>query len=208
MKIRNPELERLASQYYSPELPYHNFEHALTSAQTGLDIVQDCQREGVSVDEAIVYCALLFHDAGYHQDHEESGFVTKEALSARIAREVLEKKTQSDGFIFRVEQAILSTTRDASCLTTEDNAVRAADLSGLAAEYPVFRRNTELLKQEYELLYGQQLTWAEWIMRANTIIETYLNQEIRLTRFYSGEPGQSPFHLKIKQNLLQLNAEI
>ncbi len=136
------------------------------------------------------------------------GFDTKEALSARIARDILEKKPSPDGFIEKVEKAILCTTRDASCTTTEENAVRAADLSGLAADYSVFRQNTLLLKQEFEFLCGQKVGWEQWIERATTIIGGYLRQELQLTQFYSGQPGHSPFHKKIKQNLLQLNAEV
>jgi len=206
--MRDPELEQLASGYYTSDLPYHNFGHALSSALKGLEIVQECQHENIPIDESIVYCALLFHDAGYHQDHEKMGFDHKEALSAKIARDILEKKSHPIGFIDKVEKAILCTIRDASCTTTEENAVRAADLSGLAAEYSVFRRNTELLKQEFEFLYGQKVGWEQWRERATTIIGGYLSQELRLTHFYSGQPGQSPFHKKIKQNLLQLNAEV
>jgi predicted metal-dependent HD superfamily phosphohydrolase len=206
--MRDSDLEHAASEYYSPDLPYHNFGHALSAALTGLKIAKDCRLENIPIDETIVYCALLFHDAGYHQDHEKMGFDTKEALSAHIARDILVKKPYPPGFIEKVETAILCTTRDASCTTTEDNAVRAADLSGLAAEYSVFRRNTVLLKQEFEFLYGQKVEWEQWVERATTIIGGYLNQEFRLTQFYSGQPGQSPFHQKIQQNLLQLNSEV
>ena len=205
--MRDSDLEQVVSEYYSPDLPYHNFGHALTSALTGLEIVQDCRSENIPIDETIVYLALLLHDAGYHQDHEKMGFDTKEALSAHIAREILEKKQHPTDFIDQVEKAILCTTREASCITTEENAVRAADLSGLAAEYSVFRRNTELLKQEFEFLYGQKVGWEQWRERATTIIGGYLSQELRLTHFYSGPPGQSPFHEKIKQNLILLNGE-
>ncbi|MDX1411058.1 MAG: HD domain-containing protein [Nitrospirales bacterium] len=206
--MRDADLEQAASEYYNPELPYHNFGHALSAALTGLKIAQECRDENIPIDDSIVYCALLFHDAGYHQDHEKLGFESKEALSAKIARDILEKKSYPDGFIDNVEKAILCTTREASCTTTEENAVRAADLSGLAAEFSVFRRNTELLKQEFEILYSQKIEWEQWIERATTIIGGYLRQELRLTQFYSGQPGQSPFHQKIKQNLFQLNAEV
>ena len=205
--MRTPELEQAASEHYNPDMPYHNFGHALASALTGLEIVEDCRRENIPIDQSVVYCALLFHDAGYHQDHEKMGFKSKEALSAHIARTVLEKHGHPDEFIERVEKAILCTIRDASCLTTEDNAVRAADLSKLAADYSVFRHNTELLRQEYEILFGQSVTWEEWKKRSTKIIELFLSQEFRLTRFYSGQPGHSPFHKKVKQNLVQLNTE-
>jgi len=206
--MRDSDLEQAASENYSPDLPYHNFGHALSAALTGLKIAQDCRLENIPIDDTIVYCALLFHDAGYHHDHEKMGFESKEALSARIARDILGKKPYPTGFIEKVENAILCTTREASCTTTEENAVRAADLSGLAADYSVFRRNTVLLKQEFEFLHGQKVEWEQWIERATTIIGGYLSQELRLTQFYSGQPGESPFHQKIKQNLLQLNAEV
>jgi predicted metal-dependent HD superfamily phosphohydrolase len=206
--MRDSDLEQAASEYYSSELPYHNFGHALSSALTGLKIAQECRLENIPIDDTIVYCALLFHDAGYHHDHEKMGFDSKEALSAQIARDILGKRPFPTKFIEKVEKAILCTTRDASCTTTEENAVRAADLSGLAADYAVFRQNTVLLKEEFEFLYGHKVEWGQWVERATTIIGGYLKQELRLTRFYSGQPGQSPFHKKIKQNLLQLNAEV
>ena len=205
--VRDPDLERAASENYSSDLPYHNYGHALTVALNGLKIAQDCRLEHIPIDEYIVYCALLFHDAGYHQDHQKMGFDSKEALSARIAREILGEKPRPTGFIERVENAILCTTREAVCTTIEDNAVRAADLSGLAADYTVFRHNTVLLKQEFEMLNGEEVSWAQWIERATTIVTGYLSQEFRLTKFYSGPPGESPFHQKVKMNLDRLNAE-
>ena len=55
--------------------------------------MEDCASENINVDEKIVNIAILFHDAGYQENHTSLGFSTKESYSAFLAKEFLKEKT-------------------------------------------------------------------------------------------------------------------
>jgi predicted metal-dependent HD superfamily phosphohydrolase len=205
--IREGDLEAEAAALYSAELPYHNFEHILITFESAERIIRHCIDEGVRVDAKIVYYALLFHDAGYHENHIARGFATKEAYSAELARAALLRRQVPTTVIGKVVAAILSTERDASFVSAEQKAVRAADLSGLAADYAVFLDNTERLKQEFDLSRGASSTWAEWLPRVKETVEHYLAQEIRLTSYFCNGDGESEFHRAARDNLARLQQE-
>ncbi len=205
--LRNPDLESEVAGLYSTELAYHNFEHALETLDAADEIVQKCIDEGIRVDAQIVYYALLFHDAGFLDDHHALGFATKEAYSADLAATHLSRRHVARKTIDKVVAAILSTHKDASFITAEQKAVRAADLSGLAADYERFARNSANLKAEYELFNGKQLDWPKWVENVSATIRFYLSQEIRLTTYFSDGEGRSRFHNAVRKNLDRLIAE-
>ncbi|MGQ0658666.1 MAG: hypothetical protein ACT4NU_11340 [Chromatiales bacterium] len=204
---RDEALEAHAARLYGEALPYHNFRHALEAVCVGAEIVARCRTEGVPIDERVVYYALLFHDAGYHEDHVAMGHATKEDYSAALAAAVLRERGAPDDTIKEVVAAILATHRDAVFVTTEQKAVRAADLAGLAANYERFRTNSENLKTEWELLHKRSISWCEWISRATGVIEFVLTQDIRLTQHYADPLGGSAFHNRTRANLERLRRE-
>jgi predicted metal-dependent HD superfamily phosphohydrolase len=154
--IRNAHLEKVAAELYSDEMPYHNFVHVLGTLAAGEKLVDRCLAEGVSINAEVVYYALLFHDAGYHEDHISKGFTSKEEYSAHLAVRCLRAEAIPEDTIERIAAAILSTQRDAKFTSNEEKAVRAADLAGLAGDYKTFRSNAEKLRQEEETLTGVQ----------------------------------------------------
>jgi hypothetical protein len=105
--------------------------------------VERCLREGVPIYGEVVYYALLFHDAGYHEDHISKGFTSKEEYSAHLAVQCLRAEAIPEDTIKRVIAAILSTERDAQFNSNEEKAVRAADHAGLASDYTTFRSDVE-----------------------------------------------------------------
>lgn len=205
--LRDPDLEHEVAGLYSAELAYHNFEHALDTLKAADTIVQKCIDEGIRVDAQVVYYALLFHDAGFLDDHHALGFATKEAYAADLAAEHLARRGVARTTIDKVVAAILSTHKDASFVTAEQKAVRAADLSGLAADYERFARNSANLKAEYEMFNDKQLDWSKWVDNVSATIRFYLSQEIRLTTYFSDGEGRSRFHNAVRANLDRLIAE-
>ncbi len=195
-------LEQRVAAYYAPELPYHNFNHALQAVANGRDIVSDCEREGIDIDAEVVYLALLLHDAGFIEDPRAHGCETREAYSAAIADRLLREAGLPDGTIEAVKAAILATTRDAEFTSVEEKAVRAADLSGMAADYPVFRHNTDCLRQEREFLTGTAISEEEWRSQVGDVIGFYLGQEIGLTEYFTPRDGRpSAFNRDVADNL-------
>lgn len=206
-EIRDRELETEAAALYSSALPYHNFVHVLTTIRASGRIIRQCMLEGIRVDPQVVYLALLFHDAGYHQDHKTLGYDSKEAYSADLAIDCLRRRKLPAASIRKIAGAILSTRRDAKFITSEQKAVRAADLSGLAANYVTFRDNTLKLKAEHEILTSGRVSWQDWLPHVCDTVRFYSSQQIRLTSYFVNDNGESKFQRAVRRNLRRLEEE-
>lgn len=189
-----------ALQEYSSDLPYHDQDHMEDALEAADKLLERCERHGIDVDEDVVRYAVLFHDAGYHRDHEERGFDSKEAYSAHIAEEVLDDHGVDRETVERVTECIISTRQDAEVETPEEKVVRAADLAGLAADYATFEENAMDLKREIELLHDDELEKWEWLKQVEETIRFYLSQDIRLTPEHDSS-GVSVFHARARHNL-------
>ncbi len=204
--LRDSGLEAVVAPLYGGALPYHNFAHALSTLRSADRIIVRCAEEGIEVRTLVVYYALLFHDAGYHQAHDLLGFASKEAYSAHLARLTLSARGIGTGIIDAVEHSILATHREARCLSVEDAVVRMADLAGIGADYAVFLANTVALWDEVALLYGRRAGWSEWCSRTREVLAPYLAERISLTReFRQGE--SNGFFARAEENLRRLGAE-
>ena len=195
------ELRKIAEKFYSKGLPYHNFDHAITTIRNAKKIVENCKKDELYPDEEIICISLLFHDAGYHQDHKEKGHYSKEDYSAVIAEEILRKEGFEETKIQKIKRAIITTHRYARWRTLEEGIIRAADLAGMAADYQTFLKNTILLKEEYELLNNRKLTLNKYKQIVKKIIGFYLKEDIHLSRKYFDDDGKSHFHTKTIENL-------
>lgn len=205
--LRNTQLEAEARALYSPTLPYHNFDHIQDTLESAAKVIERCREENIRIDAEVVYYALLFHDAGYQDDHLARGFATKERYSAALAEPILRRHGVSPSQVDKTVAAILATERDAVCISAEQKAVRAADLSGLAADFPRFLRSSLSLKREHELLFQRKLSWPEWQTSSAEVLGHYLTQEIRLTSYFHDGKGESSFHKAVRSNLNRLLAE-
>lgn len=192
--------EKIAKDLYG-NIPYHNFNHASEALESGYEIVARCQASNIDVDSDVIRYSILFHDAGYHEDHEEKGFESKEEYSAHLSEKSLRGIGVSEEIIEKVKSCIISTHKDAEFDTVEQKIVRAADLVGLAGEYEYFRDNAMKLKEEAEMISGNKISLEDWKKGVEGIIGFYLSQDIRLTECYSDEEGGSRFHKKTKDNL-------
>ena len=200
-------IEKIASEMYSSKLPYHNFGHAVTVTRYSEEIIERCKREDVALDEKAVYYALLFHDAGYHEDHIAKGYETKEAYSADLAQQALRDYGIDEETIKKVESAILCTHVNAQCQSNEDKAVRASDLSGFTADYGIFKLNSVRLWEEQELMHGKSIDWDDWILGVKDTLELFLREELELTSDYYNEDGNSVFHIQTRENIETLLAD-
>lgn len=206
--MQDSAIENAAAGLYDPAMPYHNFNHARYVAGEGRRIVEKCRQENISIDANAVYFAALLHDAGFHLDHARLGFDTKEAYSAHLAGELLRDAGFDDATIDRVRDAILATHYAAHCKTNEAKAVRAADLSGLAADYRVFKINAQKLRKEHALMSGEEIPWRDWIHHVNENVELYLQEDLHLTSDYYDARGKSIFHARARANLERLRGDL
>lgn len=188
---RDPELEQAAAALYDARLPYHNFGHALANIDASQGLLDRCHRENIFVDVAVVYAALLFHDAGYQDDHHAHGCVSKEAWSAELAGVALRRRSAPPAQIRAVQACILSTRCGVPCQTLEARIVKAADLSGLALGYEAFLQNARRLWHEQVLLTGADVAWACWREQAAEVIERYVAEDLGVTPACYADDGQT-----------------
>jgi predicted metal-dependent HD superfamily phosphohydrolase len=198
--------QEVVAKHYG-ELDYHNFEHALDVVYKCRGLVVKCRAYNVSVDERMLVLAALFHDAGYHNNHEEQGFESKEEYSADIAEQELSRLGLDEELIQAVKDCIIATHRNKPFETAEQKVLRAADLSGLAGSYEDFLANNRLLKKEQEYLQDRQIQDDEWKGVVKNLIEFYLSQDIQLTPEHNDEDGVSIFHKQAQENLDRFLAE-
>ena len=206
--VIDPQIEQEARRYYDPELPYHNFGHVQRTLADAEQLLIPFREQGVPVDEAVVRYALLFHDAGYREDHTALGYPSKEAYSAAIAREHLSRHGMPESFIERVERAILATEHQARGETLEERIVRAADLYQLAADYAVFRENSERLRQEAALLSGREQSDGEWRERVERIVGSYAAEDLDLGPYFRDRGSGDSFPERIRENLRRYLEEL
>jgi HD superfamily phosphodiesterase len=205
--IRKPHLEQVAAALYSDQMPYHNFSHVLRTLVEAELLVERCLKGCVPVNSEVIYFALLFHDAGYHEDHINKGFATKEAYSAHLAVQCLRAEAIPEDTIKRVVAAILSTQRDGQFTTNEEKAVRAADLAGLVGDYKTFRSDVEKLRQEDEMLTGRRAAWDEWKTSTEETIRFYLSQEIRFAPPDGSWDSEAISYARANENLSRFLSE-
>ena len=206
-RIRDEALETKARALYSDALPYHNFTHIQDTLESADTIVKRCQQENIRIDSNVVYFALLFHDAGYHEDHIVHGYENKELYSVALASPILNDHGVPPGLVKKVGKAILATERNAHFVSADHKAVRAADLAGLAATYDQFLQSSLKLKREFEVLHQKQISWPSWQTVSQDVVGFYLSQEIRLTSYFHDENGESAFHKAVRENLARLMNE-
>ncbi len=200
MKIGEEKIIPIAKRYYSP-LPYHNFKHVTTLLKNAQELIKKCEKYHLKVDEEIVLLALLFHDAGYAENHKKKGFKSKEEYSAFISEKVLLDQKYPPEKIKKIKECITATHRDKEFRTIEQKIVRACDLKDLAANFKKFKKDNLLLKKEFELLNHRKISSDEWKDITKKTILFYLSQNIHLTPKYYNKEGKSIFHMKALKNL-------
>lgn len=205
--MARPTVEEAAAALYDPALPYHNFQHAVSVAEEGRRIVGRCRAAGITIDADVVHYACLLHDAGYREDHTAHGFASKEAYSAHLAADVLDRCGVDRRVASAVGEAILSTHCDAHCASVEARAVRAADLSGLAGDFTNFRDDAVKLKREHELITGESVPWDIWREDACHRIAAFLRERLDLTPSDVDSSGESVLTVRARANVARLLAE-
>jgi predicted metal-dependent HD superfamily phosphohydrolase len=202
-------VEEISARHYDARLPYHNFDHALEVLERARVLLDSLEAAAIPVDRQVVRLAVLFHDAGYADDHRHLGHDSKEAYSATLAREAMRRHGAPEDQILAVINAILCTSRDGRCQTIEENVVRAADLGGLGGEYEVFHRGSINLWREGAYLTGRETPWPIWVEASIPQIRAFARPTLALpVPGFSGGRTYPEFLAQVEANIARLLGEI
>lgn len=197
-------LER-AEDYYTDELPYHNFSHVKETLEAAEELIDRCREYNVDIDQEVVQAALAFHDASHQKNPERFGYEAKEDVSKEVARVELRKAGYEEEFVSNVEDCIEATKPG---VKPEDEAVeeivvRASDLRSMIGPYDEFQQNSEALRKEHEILHGSEPEYTQWVEGVLNTLHHYASQDLELTPEHETDEGLSEFHSQLGKNIGQ-----
>lgn len=153
------EAEKFIYNLFSEELNSNYVYHNLAHTQRVVDKVQEIS-ENVQVSEKNQEDLLLaawFHDAGYtvHPTNHE-------VESVKIAKKFLTTKNYDEDRITTVARIILATKLGTTPKDLLEQIIADADCSHLAEKS--FFDSTSLLRKEWELTSGKEITEEDWVL--------------------------------------------
>ena len=207
-KIRDEKAEVSARKLYSKKLAFHNFSHVIETLKFANEIVNSLVTKLSTINLETIYYALLFHDAGYVEDHTCLGYADKESYSAALAEEYLLGRGMSPVDVSKVTLAIKATHISAECRNLEEEVVRGADISGMAAPYNDFLEMSKAIRAEQEYLIGAKISWADWVRGSEVNLKPYLHEKISCGELFIKSNEPSLFNQRLTSNIKQLKQEI
>ena len=207
-KIRDEKAEVSARKLYSKKLAFHNFFHVIETLKFANKIVNSLVTKLSTINLETIYYALLFHDAGYAEDQTCLGYADKEWYSAALAEEYLLGRGMSPVDVSKVTLAIRATHINAECRNLEEEVVRGADISGMAAPYNDFLEMSRVIRAEQEYLIGAKISWANWVRGSEVNLKPYLHEKISCGELFIKSNEPSLFNQRLTSNIKQLKQEI
>lgn len=175
MTYRTPDLAMPAKEHYSPNLEYHNWQHAEDVMVRVLELAKEVRVYGIELDATVLEVAAAWHDAGFAEDHTALGFKTKEHDFAYLAKQYLKTRGQSNVFIEKVVTAILGTIHHAEREDLHALALHRADIANIGGPYAAFYRNTTLLYHEARY-FCRTPTWNDWVIGTGRLIDDLVRE--------------------------------
>ena len=181
-------------------LPYHNWQHALTVHDRALAILQKIQSlTDVDINVNIIELATYGHDACFGADIK--GFKSQEHFTAHIIENMLRKDYDED-FVSAVTQAILATNPWIEPISIEAKILRAADMGGLM-HYDIYREDFNKLMQENEANNER-----EFLLKSLNFLALYIWPSVHLTPNYYNTRGTSAWHSNTISNIIRHYREL
>ncbi len=180
------ELSAAAKRHYGTALPYHNWTHA-EAVMAHVDVLSKrVQKRKLAVARGALHIAAAWHDAGFHRDHAELGFKTKEHYSVSLAEEYLAEHRIDKRTRGIVKTAILGTIHGAERSDINALILHRADIANVGGNYPGFLSSNIKLWHEARL-FSPALTWDDW-KRSSTSFAEFSAREARDELPRIGEP--------------------
>lgn len=199
---------KAAQAHYSDTLAYHNWSHA-EAVMRDVDLLVDrAAQRGIILARGALHIAAAWHDAGFHEDHVEKGFATKEHYSAHLLEEYIADKPVDFAMRFLMTEAILGTIHGFERHTLDTLALHRADVANIGGPYDEFYKISTALWRENIQFIGTDISWDDFIHNSEGYIRAMAKEAtIELPRL--GEPiGKSDsYDTQALRNAEQLLSE-
>lgn len=207
-------LDRKAEPHYQP-LDFHNYPHALRTAELSIEIARIAIPHGANIDISVLPSAGREHDAGFYLlplfDHS---FATKEAFSASIYRIDMASLGMPWDKIELGAESIESTAFSVPCKTDTARCLRQGDLSAggvldspiafLGNTFKLFRESKRL-KEEPLVQIAHPRSWVRDFITfggiSHEILSAYLAEDLALGDFQRDEEGRCVFNTQAARNV-------
>lgn len=164
------ELCQRAEQYYNPNQPYHNWNHALEVMSESDRLCQRLGERGRQVNRSLMLVSAAWHDAGHDHD-EANNFASKEHYSVYLAQHDLAGDISADEMA-TLENGILGTRFGVERQTDEALILHYADVANMAYLYPEFLDHSAKLWREY----GGD--WDTFVKGSKRVIEQTIRESL------------------------------
>lgn len=151
-------LDALASQHYRPDMPQHDYPHALDVTGRALEKADVAIAHGVAIEREALPLGGRWHDAGKHlvpgRDHP---FTTSEEYATDVSADQLKSIGTPEPLIRTAGGIILASSPEVRCATDTERAFVQADLEagGIRSKPIAFLNVTYRLYKEDRMLEGQ-----------------------------------------------------
>lgn len=180
-----------ARPFYSYELAYHNWDHALAVMRDVDVLAERVASRGTVLARGALQVAAAWHDAGFHEDHQMYGFETKEHYSAFLLEQHLAGTEVSDGEKEQMRLAILGTIHGSTRESLNTLALHRADVANIGGPYQSFVRSSLLLWEEHDERDHTISSFSDYIEGAAKYI-AFIAEEARVELPRLGEPVGTP----------------
>jgi hypothetical protein len=171
----------MAEPFQEPNWPYHNWqEHVMETFAAAMELCDECEQNGTPVDRLKVAFIVLGHDLAYgmYKNNDEvkdqTGFDSKEALSAHITEQLLFTMDFDEEFTSDVKTGIMATKLGEPCPTTECKIARLADVSNTYGPFPWFFAKFVKIAREGKMANGAGGGLNSTIEQSCKIVEAYV----------------------------------
>jgi predicted metal-dependent HD superfamily phosphohydrolase len=165
----------LTRRYCEPHRHYHTLEHIADMLFRGRELALD--------DEQMF--AIWYHDAIY-----DPRSATNEEDSAVLATDSLRSIGWDEASTGRVARMVLDTKRHSPTIPGSEMVIDL-DLSSIASDWPIYERNRENIRREYDWVPE-----AEFLAGTRGFLEAFLGRD----RIFSTEWGAG-LEAKARQNM-------
>ena len=186
------EYSTAAEGHYRPDFQYHGWGHALDVAH-GTEVISDkLQSRGYTIVKGALAIAGAWHDAGYHEDHMQKGFDTKEEYSASLLEKYLENRPMGEFERAIALNAIVATWSGfEGARTPYELILHRADIANIGGPEDEFLANSVKLWQERILTSGKQIAWDEYVADAVVFIAETIEEHDQESLHHFIDPSET-----------------